>query len=344
VHVALQSHVRAGAAVATFLGPEGGAGMVRAAALCVVIALAGLPTPVRAEGAALEVVLLGTGGPAPLIDRFGPATLVRAGSEYLLFDAGRGASQRIWQTRLPLGSITAVFLTHLHSDHVVGLPDLWLTSWLPTAFGARTAPLQVFGPAGTRDMTAALQNAFRWDIRARTGGEEQVAKEISFHATDIGEGVVLERNGVKVTAFTVDHAKHLRPALGYRVDHGGHSVVISGDTRPSDNLVRFAERADVVVHEVFAATERLLRDSAVARSVGSYHTSPEEAGRVFARVKPRLAVFTHVIQFRLDSAAPPSVEDILARTRSAYSGPLVVGEDLMTIAIGAEVEVRPPAR
>jgi ribonuclease Z len=289
----------------------------------------------------MEVVLLGTGSPAPRIDRFGPATLVRAGSEVLLFDAGRGATQRLWQMRVPLGAVTALFLTHLHSDHVVGLPDLWLTSWLPTAFGARTSPLQVLGPAGTREMTAALRSAFRWDIEAR--GEEQASKDISFDAKDIREGVVLQRNGVKVTAFNVEHGEHLRPAFGYRVEYGRRSVVISGDTGPCENLLRFARGADVLVHEVFAAADDLLRRSEVARSIASYHTSPEQAGEIFERVRPRLAVFTHIVQFRLDpSSPPPGEEEILARTRSAYSGPLVLGEDLMTIAIGDQVEVRRP--
>lgn len=299
--------------------------------------------PVAAGAQEFRVTLLGTGRPAPEIDRFGPSTLVEAGGHRLLFDAGRGVTQRLWQLRMPLRDIDAVFLTHLHSDHVVGIPDLWLTGWLPTPFGRRVVPLALWGPAGTVDMVAALRRAYAWDLRARSGHQQLPDAGATVRARDVGQGVVYERDGVKVTAFTVDHGPHLRPALGYRVDHAGRSVVISGDTRPCENLVRFAAGADVLVHEVAAARKELVDRSAVARSILAVHTSPEDAGRVFTRVKPRLAVFTHVALLTTDPAVPaPSIAELVARTRETYAGPLVVGEDLMTVVIGDEVEVRHP--
>src|SRR6185436_9635209 len=100
----------------------------------------------------IKVTLLGTGGPVPSIERFGPSILVEAGGEKLLFDCGRCASQRLWQLKIPLSQIDALFLTHLHSDHIVGIPDVWLTGWIPAAFGRRLYPFVVFGPGGTRDM------------------------------------------------------------------------------------------------------------------------------------------------------------------------------------------------
>ncbi|HEY5063115.1 MAG TPA: MBL fold metallo-hydrolase, partial [Gemmatimonadaceae bacterium] len=124
----------------------------------------GLPRLAAAQTAQpLRVTLLGTGRPDPVMDRFGPSTLVEAGDERLLFDAGRGVSQRLWQLKIPLGSVNALFLTHLHSDHTVGIPDLWLTGWLPTPFGRRVVPLEVWGPAGTRPMMAGLREAYAWD-------------------------------------------------------------------------------------------------------------------------------------------------------------------------------------
>lgn len=305
--------------------------------------LAVAPAAVRAQE--IRVTLLGTGRPAPEIDRFGPSTLVEAGGYRLLFDAGRGVAQRLWQLRIALGEVDAVFLTHLHSDHVVGLPDLWLTGWLPTPFGRRAAPLALWGPAGTVDMVAALRKAYAWDLRARSGHQKLPEAGVTLRARDVEQGVVYDRDGVKVTAFVVDHGPHLRPALGYRVDHAGRSVVISGDTRPSENLVRFAAGVDVLVHEVAAARKDLVDRSAVARSILAVHTSPEDAGRIFTRVKPRLAVFTHVALLTTDPSVPvPSIADLVTRTRGTYAGPLVVGEDLMTVVIGDEVEVRhPPA-
>jgi ribonuclease Z len=311
--------------------------LVIAMSLLVAIVSAGAQTP------AITVVLLGTGRPDPDIDRFGPATLVEAGGQNLLFDAGRGASQRLWQLKIPLGEVHALFLTHLHSDHTVGIPDLWLTGWLPTPFGNRKTPLEVWGPTGTVGMMAALSKAYQWDIRVRRDGEHLPSQGIKVLAHDIVEGVIYDRQGLKVTAFFVDHGGLLKPAFGYRVDYAGHSVVISGDTRPNENLIRHAAGADVLVHEVAAVRPELLERSptaAIARRILSFHTSPEEAGEIFARVRPRLAVFTHVALLTTDrNFQPPTGDEVIRRTKTLYSGPLELGEDLMTVYIGDKVEV-----
>jgi len=120
----------------------------------------------------LKVTLLGTGNPFPIMDRFGPSTLVEAGREKLLIDCGCGASRRLWQLGIPLSGVTATFLTHLHSDHVVGIPDLWLTGWLPTLFGRRTEPFRVWGPTGTKKMMSYLEKAYQADIRIRVEDEK----------------------------------------------------------------------------------------------------------------------------------------------------------------------------
>jgi len=301
--------------------------------------------------AAIRVTLLGTGRPDPVLDRFGPSTLVEAGGETILFDCGRGASQRLWQLGIPLSRVGAVVLTHLHSDHTVGLPDLWLTGWLPTPYGRRTAPLEVWGPAGTRAMTDGLTQAFAWDLDRRSRGEGLPPAAAAFDAHEVGPGVVFERGGVRVSAFLVDHGGLLQPAYGYRVDYGGHSVVLSGDTRPTESLVRAAAGADVLVHEVIAAPPALLARSETARRIVGFHTLPEDAGRVFARVRPRLAVYTHVVLLTTDPAyPPPDVAELMRRTRTTYDGPLEMGEDLLAIAIGPEIRVqrgaarKPPGR
>lgn len=296
-------------------------------------------TPPKAPDA-IRVTLLGTGRPDPTIDRFGPSTLVQAGDETLLFDCGRGATQRLWQLRIPMSRIGAVFLTHLHSDHTVGLPDLWLTGWLPTPYGGRRAPLGIWGPPGTRGMTDGLRQAFAWDVDRRGRGEGLPPAGAVLEAHEVQPGTVFERNGVRVTAFLVDHGGLLQPAYGYRVDYGAHSVVISGDTRPTESLVRAAAGVDVIVHEVIAAPPALLAKSETARRIVGFHTLPEDAGRIFARVRPRLAVYTHVVLLTTDRAfPPPDVAELVPRTRTTYDGPLEVGEDLMSIDIGDEVRV-----
>jgi ribonuclease Z len=284
----------------------------------------------------LKVTLLGTGSPLPRMDRFGPSILVEAGKQRLLFDCGRGATQRIEQLKIPFAAMNALFLTHLHSDHIVGIPDLWLTGWLR----GRTIPLQVWGPEGTKEMMSHLEQAYQFDIHIRRDVDEKMpAQGVSVAAKDIEQGVVYQSDGIKVTAFLVDHGL-VKPAFGYRVDYGGHSVVLSGDTRLSENLIKFSEGADVVIHEVadpdaFRSTNPSMSPERMQRILG-HHTSPEEAATVFNRVKPKLAVYSHIV--------PGDTTALVPLTRKSYAGPLAVGEDFMSIEIGETVVVHDTPR
>ena len=298
-----------------------------------------LVTQQAVYGQVLTVTLLGTGAPPPLMDRFGPSTLVEAGDEKLIFDVGRGVTQRLFQLGMPLRVVTGVFLTHFHSDHTVGIPDLWLTGWLSPGFGGRMTPFQIWGPGGTEAMMAGLEQAYEADIRIRVADQNYLPEGVAIVAKDVTEGVVFERNGVRVTAFDVDHGDLIKPAMGYRVDYLGRSVVISGDTRFSENLIRFAEGTDVIIHEVAAASDALLARSEGERLIIAHHTTPEAAGIVFDRVNPRLAVYSH-LTLRGDSEIPaPSLDDLVDSTRINYDGALELGEDLMRIEIGDTIEV-----
>jgi len=283
----------------------------------------------------LRVILLGTGvGPRVDLQQFGPATLIEAGEDRLLFDCGRGATLRLAQAGIPTGSIRRLFLTHLHSDHVVQIPDLLLTGWVG---GGRTAPLEVWGPEGTRDLMTHLEQAFVFDIHMRRDVDEKAPPQgIKVVSRDITEGLVLDQDGLKVTAFSVDHSP-VAPALGYRVDYRGRSVVLSGDTRVSENLIGFARGVDVLLHETLdEGTVRgwFQNDPSLAAAILAKHTTPEQAGAVFARVKPRLAVYTHA----------PSADRVIAETRKTYSGPLQGAEDMLAITIGETIDVRRLAR
>lgn len=295
--------------------------------------------PPVAASDSLKVVLLGTGvGPVVNLEQYGASTLVEAGGQRLLFDCGRGATLRLAQAGVPIGSVTRVFLTHLHSDHLLALPDLLLVGW---AVGRRTGPLTVWGPAGTSDMMDHLQQAFAFDIHTRRDLDEHFpASGIKVVSHDIpADGVVFDENGLKVTAFLVDHGL-VQPAFGYRIDYRGHSVVLSGDTRVSENLVRHAQGVDVLIHE--AIDPELLRtrpdrpSAATVEAIIAHHTTPEQAGTIFTRVAPRLAVYSHA----------PNTARVLAQTRTAYTGALEGAEDLLTIRIGAEITVEhhAPAR
>ena len=281
----------------------------------------------------IRLTLLGTGGPTPVMERFGPSILVEAGEEKLLIDAGRGAIQRLMQLTQPVREVRSIFLTHLHSDHIVGLPDLWLTGWLN---GRAETPLRVWGPRGTGDMMKYLDLAFNYDIRIRAYDDRLPPEGAVVLAEDIDEGIIYDNNGVTVTAFEVDHAP-IKPAFGYRIDYIGRSAVVCGDTRFSEHLISYATGADVLVHEVIAPD--LMRgrgggNSEAMERVIEHHTTPEKAGEVFARANPRLAVYSHIIP------VTATADDLIPPTRKTYAGPLEIGEDLMVITIGEEVTVQ----
>jgi len=199
-----------------------------------------------------RVTLLGTGSPAPVMRRFGPAVLIQAGGKNLLIDAGRGVTQRLMQVGLRLGQVDALFLTHLHSDHVVGIPDFWLTGWLEASYAQRKGPFVVYGPAGSKGLMDGLAKAYEWDIKARIADQNLSPLAIRADVTEIREGVVYEQGGVKVSTFSVDHGEHLHPAFGYRIDYGGRSVTVSGDTKFSENLIKHASGTDLLIHQVAA--------------------------------------------------------------------------------------------
>ena len=288
------------------------------------------------------VTLLGTGSPTPTADRFGPSVLVQAGDQVLMFDAGRGVSIRMRQLRVQLARINALFLTHYHSDHTSGVPDVWLTRWIAFSEAAKaTTPFNVIGPTGAKELMFHLEKAYAADVKIRM--QDIPPKDPQGIATTVQEferdGVVYEQAGVKVIAFEVDHGPAAKPAYGYRIEYNGRSAVFSGDTTYNENVVKYAAGCDLLVHEVACAKPELMGDVHFQR-IMSHHTIPNMAGKVFAQAKPKMAVYTHFILRSTAQVPAPSLDEVIAQTRQTYSGPLELGEDLMSFEIGDEVTVR----
>jgi ribonuclease Z len=287
----------------------------------------------QADDTTFRITLLGSGVPDPQPDRFSASTLIEAGDQKLLVDVGRGATIRLYQLRVPLSKIDVVFFTHYHSDHTIGMADLLLTGWLPPAYAHRTQPMHVIGPIGAKALMEGLTSAYVGDIKGREEDQHLppagVAASIDEFTQD---GVVYEHGGVKVTAFTVEHG--IKPAVGYRVDYDGRSVVLSGDTSFSENVIKYGAGADLVIHEVAVFNPELLKLPSF-QHIQSIHVTPNQAGTVFARIHPKLAVYSHIAQLGTPAAPAPDLADIVNETRQTYQGPLVVGEDLMTFDIGA---------
>ena len=310
--------------------------------LVLAIALLGSSVPTRGAEPEITVTLLGTGSPIPMPDRFGPSALVQAGGRSLLFDTGRGATIRLYQLGVSLSTVNPIFITHYHSDHTSGLPDIWLSGWLGGTWAHRTTPLRVIGPTGLKELTSNLERAYAADIRIRIADEHYPPEGVALLADEFArEGLVYDESGLRVTAFEVDHGDAIKPAYGYRLDFNGRAVVLSGDTRYNENVVRYATGADLLIHEVAAAPSQLVNDKQI-QAVMAHHTSPQDAGKVFTRAHPKLAVYSHIVLLSRPSVPALRIEEIVAATRETYSGPLQVGEDLLRFEISlAGVTVRP---
>lgn len=308
----------------------------RAASILALMAMT-LPITLASAGAAeMKVTLMGTGSPVPSPNRFSQSTLVEAGDQALVFDMGRGVSIRLAQLDIPLGSVDAHFITHLHSDHLDGLTDLWGTGWLPTPFGSRTSPMVIHGPEGTVAMTDNLTEAFAADISIRLADEKLPLAGIAFDAHDEGPGIVYEKDGVTVSAFDVDHGELIKPSFGYKIEYDGKTVVISGDTRRDERVAQQAMGADLLIHEVADIDPGLMETFPRFREITDHHTTPEQAGEIFSMARPKLAAYSHIIALKPGQglAEDQDASTIIARTRTTYDGPLVAGTDLMSFVIG----------
>lgn len=267
------------------------------------------PVLVLAQPRDLSVLLCGTGSPLPDVRRAGPCTLVAAGSHLFLIDAGLDSARNLLLWRVPLDRIDAILLTHFHSDHIAELGEVRLQTWV----AGRRQPLAVYGPPGVDRVVAGFNEAYALDAGYRTahhGAAMLPPDAVSLVASPLvvpshGLGIVLSRGGLTITAFRVHH-EPATPAFGYRFDFHGRSIVVSGDTAPTDNLTNAARRADVLVHEALSpALVGLLRDAAQAagrtrpakifHDIPAYHTSPLDAAGIANRAQVRLLVFTHLL-------------------------------------------------
>lgn len=286
-----------------------------AIALCAALALGAADQP------ATKIIMLGTGTPRPNPDRSGPATAIVVGERAYLIDFGPGvvrraaaAAEKGYPAVDPV-NIKVAFLTHLHSDHTAGYPDLMLTPWV---FGRKE--LDVYGPEGTREMTRYLIAAYRQDIENRTKGMEH-APPLVVRAHDVKPGVVYKDDRVTVRAFAVAHGEW-RQAFGYRFETPDRTIVISGDTSPSDELVANCQRCDVLIHEVQLASYNVdtMPDWPAYRA--RYHTTTDQLADIANRTRPGLLVVYH------NAANEAGLKEILRQIQRTYHGPVVVSHDL----------------
>lgn len=282
-----------------------------------------------------KIVMLGTGTPNPVPERSGPCVAVVVDEDSYIVDCGTGVVRQAEKAhRKGIGALDAqnlkrVFLTHLHSDHTIGLPDIIFTPWVLE----RQEPLKVFGPKGTKEMCEHILAAYKLDIHARMFGLEEANKEgIKVETTEIKEGVVYKDEKVTVEAFRVDHPPF--EAYGYRFTTPDKVVVISGDTAPCDNLVKHAIGCNILVHEVYSATGVKFRDPKWHKYHTTVHTSSVAVGEIAAKVKPDLVVFYHQLfmagqnEAGNEATACQREEEMLKDVQSRFKGAVVSAKDL----------------
>jgi ribonuclease BN (tRNA processing enzyme) len=281
-------------------------------------------TPEADYSSGTHVVLLGTGTPNADPERSGPAVAVIVDGTPYLVDAGPGIVRRAaaaWLQGvepLRVANLAHLFLTHLHSDHTLGLPDVMFSPWVLE----REEPLEIYGPHGTARMVEHLQAAYEQDVRTRIDGLEPANTEgYKVHVREIEPGLVYEDEKVSITAFPVRHGSW-EVAFGYRFESRDRVIVISGDAVPSETLALNCDGCDVLVHEVYSQAGFERRDSAWQRYHAASHTSTVQLAELARRARPGLLVLYHQLFWGT------SDEDLLAEITSRYDGRVVSGRDL----------------
>jgi ribonuclease Z len=273
----------------------------------------------------MQVIVLGSGSPLPDPNRAGPSTLVRTSAGDLLFDCGRGVLMRAAAAASGAGAFAGVFLTHLHSDHITDLNDIvtmrWAMSFIPN-------PLTLVGPVGTAALMAATEAMLEPDIGYRLAHHDDLQWRPQATVSEVASGVVFESGTVRVTAAPTDHSP-VRPTVGYRIEDGGSSVVIAGDTVPCAGLDELCAGADVLVHTVIRPD--LIEQFGLPRltDVLDYHSSVADAARTAGRTGVGAVVLTHLVP----SPAPGTEQEWIDQAAAHFGGTIVLAEDLTTVEV-----------
>ena len=273
----------------------------------------------------MQIVILGSGSPLPDPQRAGPSTLVRTTAGDLLFDCGRGVLMRAAAAGAGAGAFRALFLTHLHSDHITDLNDIYTMRW---AMSLQPNPLPVYGPGGTATLLRATEAMLEPDIGYRLAHHDDLQWRPSAEVTEVERGLILEQGTVRVTAAPTDHAP-VRPTVGYRIDEGERSVVIAGDTVPCEGLDDLCRDADALVHTV--VRRDLIEQFGLPRlsDVLDYHSSVPDAAQTASRNGVGTLVLTHLVP----SPAPGTEQEWLDQAASHFDGTIILATDLLAVDV-----------
>lgn len=277
----------------------------------------------------MKLTLLGTGSPNANPQRRGSSQVIESGGELILIDCGATVAHRLVEAGYARRPIRQLAITHLHADHITGLADLLWAGWVGRWWDK---PPLISGPPGTKEFVDYLIKAFSYDIAVRTltpGGEGLHLEWLVPEVEEIEEGWTASGSDWQLTAFEVDHVQ-VKDAFGFRMDGPGGSIVISGDTRRSENLIEKSQDADLLVHEVIRFLPETISDPFVAarrEAINAYHTASTEVGKIATDAAARHLVLSHLV------IREGSLDDLRADVTPDYKGPLTVGEDLMSFEL-----------
>ncbi|HEU4362341.1 MAG TPA: ribonuclease Z [Mycobacterium sp.] len=275
----------------------------------------------------IEITLLGTGSPIPDPNRAGPSTLVRAGGQTFLVDCGRGVLQRAAAVGVAASGLSALLLTHLHSDHIADLGDVIISRWV-TSFGPEPVPLPIIGPPGTAAVVEATLQAFGPDIGYRIAHHGDLTAPPPLEVREYTDGPVWDRDGVRIEVAPTDH-RPVAPTIGFRVEHADTSVVLAGDTVPCASLDELAAGADALVHTVIRKDLINQLPQQRIKDICDYHSSVAEAAATARRAKVGTLVLTHYVP----AIAPGQEEQWRAQAAAEFDGPIELGDDLHRVEV-----------
>ena len=268
----------------------------------------------------LNITFLGTGTPRPNLDKLGPSILIKANQEELLIDVGRGITLRLNQIGNNYSKINNIYLSHMHYDHIIGLADFWLTSNL----WQKKTDTNIYGPKGVKKFCDGLMNSYQLDLKYRyEGNNYSKLKCINFSE------ISMNNNKILVTPFTNDHG-HVDNSYGFKISFNDKSIVYSGDTTLSKNVVNNAKGTDILIHEIIATSKKVLDNNKKLRKVFKSHTNINQIIKVLNTCKPKLTILNHALLFGVNE------EYVLREIKKSYSGNVIFSKDLMSIDLGEE--------
>ena len=275
----------------------------------------------------IEVTLLGTGSPIPDARRAGPSTLVRAGDQTFLVDCGRGVLMRTAALGIGANAISALLLTHLHSDHIADLGDVLISRWVSN-FAPNQPPLPIIGPPGTAEVVENTLKAFGPDIGYRIAHHADLTAPPPVEVEEVTDGVVWGRDGVAISVAPTDH-RPVAPTIGFRVEHNGASVVLAGDTVPCPTLDALAAGAGALVHTVIRKDLVEAMPMQRIRDICDYHSTVEQAADTAARAGVGILILTHYVP----PIAPGQEDDWRALAATVFDRQIEIGDDLHRVEV-----------